>query len=291
MRVTERMVFRQTTFDIGNKRAEYYDLQRQGATQKKFQELEEDPISAERIRLLREAKQATLHFEKNITRSHTQLEAADEALGEATNVAIRAKELALSASNETWTAMQRSIIADEVDSLFKSMVGVANTQAAGEYVFGGFLTDQRPFLDNGTYIGNDNQKEIDVGPNARQVVNVSGARAFTVTGGNDVFASLDSLRTALRNNDVPAVRTELDNLDNIIDQLSRGRTDAGLKLNQLDVASAVRNRLEDALTKEESRLLDIDPVKVFLELNETGKALQDAIAVSDRVTNMSFVGQ
>jgi flagellar hook-associated protein 3 FlgL len=291
MRVTEKMVFRQSIFDIGNKRMDLFALQRQGATQKKFQDLEEDPVAAERIRMLREAKQATLHYEKNITRSHTQLEAADEALGEATNIAIRAKELALSASNETWTGPQRAIIADEVDSLFKSMIGVANTRAAGEYVFGGFLTDQRPFLDDGSFLGNDSQKQVDVGPNARQVVNISGARAFTAAGGIDVFTSLDSLRTALNTNDMATIRTELDNLDVIIDQLARGRTDAGLKLNQLDVAGAVRNRLEDSLTKEESRLIDIDPVKVFLELNETGKALQDALSVSQRVTSLSFFGQ
>lgn len=291
MRVTDRMVFRQSIFDIGNKRNELYLLQRQGSSQKQFQELEEDPIAAERIRLLREAKQATLHFEKNITRSHTQLEAADEALGEATNAAIRAKELALAASNEVWTPAQRAIIADEVDSLFKSMVGVANTKAAGEYVFGGYLTDQRPFQDDGTFIGNDSYKEVDVGPNARQVVNVSGARAFTITGGTDVFASLDNLRVALRANDLAGIRTEIDSLDNIVDQLARGRTDSGLKLNQLEVASAVRDRLEDSLTKEESRLIDIDPVKVFLEMNETSKALQDALTVSQRVTSTSILGQ
>ncbi len=290
MRVTEKMVFRQSINDVSNQRLELFSLQQQGATGKKFQRIEEDPIAAERIRLLREARAATDHYEKNISRSRTQLDAADSALGEATNLLIRGKELAMVAANGTLNAHQRSIVANEVESLLTSMVGVANTKAGGEYVFGGFLTETRPFQDDGTFVGNNGVKEVDVGPNARQAVNVSGEEAFTVAGGLDVFAVLSDLETALRADDLPNIQASLDTLATSIDQISESRTDAGLKLNQLDVAENVRVRIHDSLLGEESGLIDIDPVKVFMELNETTRALQDAISVSQRVTNTSFIG-
>lgn len=240
--------------------------------------------------MLQEAKEATFHYEDNITRSRTQLSAADSALDEATTIIVRAKELAVAAATETVSAEQRAIIAQEVQSLHESMVIAANTQAAGEYIFGGFLTDQEPFQSDGTYLGDNGSKEVDVGPNSRLEVNVSGADAFTAAGGMDLFATLENLRVALATDDIPGIRTGIDNMDQALTQISRARTDTGLKLNRLDVASSVRDRLEDSITNEMSQYIDIDSVEVFLELNATTSALQSAISVSQKVTNTSILG-
>ena len=290
MRVTDKVVYRQSIYDVSNIRSKLLTLQQQGATGKKFQSIEDDPTSASRIRMLQEAKQATLHYENNITRSKTQLSAADSALDEATNVIIRAKELAIAASTETVSAEQRTIIAQEIDSLFETMVNAANTRAAGEYIFGGFMTDQRPFQDDGTFLGNNASKEVDVGPNSTIEVNVSGEEAFTITGGMDVFVELDNLRTALATNDIVGIRTGVDTMEQCLTQISSSRTDVGLKLNRLEVAGSVRDRLEDSVTEETSQYIDIDSVEVFVDLNATTSALQSAIQVSQKVTNTSILG-
>ncbi|MCP4679840.1 MAG: flagellar hook-associated protein 3 [Deltaproteobacteria bacterium] len=290
MRVTDRIVYRQSIADVSKMRERLFDLQRQGATGKRFSSLEEEPTTAARIRMLKEAQEATLHYEKNITRSKTQLEAADSALNEATNLLIRAKEIALSTSNATVSTEQRLIVAQEAGSLFDSMVGVANTQAAGEFVFGGYLTDTQPFQADGTFIGDNGQKEVDVGQSSRLTVNVSGENTFTVAGGIDIFGAIDGLQTALAADNIPGIQASIDTIEQALTQISGGRTDAGLKLNQLDIASAVRTRLEDSLTTEKSELIDIDSVEVFVELNATLSALQEAVRVSQRVTETSVLG-
>jgi len=289
MRVTDKVVYRQSIYDVTKIRTELFKLQRQGATGKQFHAIEEDPTSAERIRMLQEAKQATFHYADNITRSRTQLSAADSALDEATNIIIRAKELAIAAATETVSAEQRTIISQEVDSLHESMVTAANTRAAGEYIFGGFLTDQQPFLADGTFIGNNGSKEVDVGPNSRIEVNISGADAFTAAGGLDLFVELQNLRDALATNNLAGIRTGIDNMEQSLTQISSARTDVGLKLNRLDVASAVRDRLEDSISYEESQYIDADSVEVFTQLNATTSALQSAIQVSQKVSNTSIL--
>jgi flagellar hook-associated protein 3 FlgL len=289
MRVTDKVVFRQTIYDVSNIRSKLFDLQRQGATGKQFQSIEQDPTSAERIRMLQESKQAMQHYGENITRSKTQLEAADSALDEASNIVIRAKELAIAASTATVSAEQRAIVAQEVQSLYESMLSSANTQAAGEYVFGGFLTDQRPFLNNGTFIGNAGSKEVDVGPNSRIEVNVSGANAFTAAGGMDIFTELDNLRNALATNNLAGIQTGIDTMEQSLTQISSARTDAGLKLNRLDVASSVRDRLEDSVTTETSQYIDADSVETYMNLSATTSALQAAIEVSQKVSNTSIL--
>ncbi len=289
MRITDHMIFSQASRDVGRQRSSLYSLQSQAATGKKFGSIQEDPVGAERVRLLREAREAAIHYGKNITRSKTQLDAADAALGEGANLLIRAKEVAMAMGTETVSAEQRLIVASEIDSIFTSMVNLSNTQAAGENVFGGFQNQSSPFQSDGTYVGDSGVKEVDVGPDSRQVVNVSGEEAFTVVGGIDIFVEIDNLRVALQTNNVAGIQNGIDTMDQALLQVTRVRTDAGLKLNQLDVAESVRTQIEDSLIKEESSVIDIDPVKVFLELNETAKALQDALGVSSKVTSSSLL--
>jgi flagellar hook-associated protein 3 FlgL len=290
MRVTDKVVYRQSIYDVSKIRSELFSLQRQGATGKKFHSIEEDPTSAERLRMLQEAKESTLHYADNITRSRTQLSAADSALDEASTIVVRAKELAVAAASETLSAEQRDIISQEVQSLHESLVVAANTKAAGEFIFGGFLTDTAPFQSDGSYIGDNGSKEVDVGPSSRLEVNVSGANAFTAAGGIDIFAEVENLRAALAADNIPGIRTAIDSMDQALTQISAARTDTGLKLNRLDVASAVRDRLEDSITYEASQYIDIDSVEVFLELNATTSALQSAVSVSQKVSNTSILG-
>ncbi|MBN2340631.1 MAG: flagellar hook-associated protein FlgL [Deltaproteobacteria bacterium] len=289
MRITDQMIFRRSTRDIATQRSRMFTLQEQSATGKKFQSIDVEPVSAERVRMLREAKQEAQHYEKNITRSKTQLETADTALDEATNLLIRAKEIALAMGNELTQAPERTVSSQEIASLYDSMLNVANSEAAGEFIFAGFMTDTRPFQPDGSYVGDSNLKEVDVGPSSRAVVGVSGENAFTVAGGIDVFAEMEALRVALAADDDVGIQTAIGTIDQCIAQVTRSRTDVGLKLNRLDVSENVRQTLEDSLTKEESSVIDIDPVDTFMRLSETSNALQEAMAVAQKVTSNSLL--
>jgi len=289
MRITDHMTYRQAMQDVQRQRTAAYTLQSQAGTGKKFDSISDDPVGAERVRLLRSSQEAITHYQENITRSKTQLDAADGALDEATSIVIRAKELAIAMANETTSPEQRQIASEELDSLFSSLVTVANTKAAGEYVFGGFQTDAPPFQADGTYDGDSGMKEVEVGPSQRLIVNVSGENTFTAAGGTDVFAELQALSTALAADDTAGIQNAVGTLDDVLTQITSARTDAGLKLNQLDVASNVATRIGDSLTKEESEVIDIDTVEVFLDLNETVTALQYAVSVSEKLTATSLL--
>lgn len=289
MRVTESAVYRQAIKNISSVQSELFTIQEQAATGKKFQNIEDDPISAERIRLLQESQEKVTQYQENITRSRTQLEAADTALGEATNILIQAKEISIAAASDTYSAEDRAIFAQEVESLYESLVGIANTSAGGEYIFGGFMTDQAPFLNDGTFIGNNGSKEVDVGLSSRIEVNVSGADAFTVAGGIDVFQALEDLQTALEINDEAAIDAAIDIMESGVNQVSSARTDAGLKLNRLDVADSIATQLEDSLTSEKSDYIDIDTVQVLVDLNAAVTALENVLSVSQTVLGVSIL--
>jgi len=289
MRVTERQMLNLATRDVQRKSAQVYSLQRQAISGRRVQQIQDDPAAAARYRLIREAQSASEDHARNITLSRTSLEAADSALSEAGNLILRAKEISVAMGTGTMSAEERQVAAQEVASLYQAMLGLANTKVAGEYIFAGYSTDQRPFLADGSYVGDDGVKRVVVGQGAAVEVSVSGSEAFTAAGGVDVFGALEDLRQALLTDDVPTIVASIDVMDDVQTQLISARADAGLKANGLDVAEAVRARLEDTLLAEASDLVDIDSVEVFLSLNAATNSLQQAITVSSQLVGTSML--
>jgi flagellar hook-associated protein 3 FlgL len=277
------------TRDIQRQSAEVYSLQQQAISGRRVQRIQDDPAAAARYRLICEAKSASEDHARNITLSRTNLEAADSALSEAGNLILRAKEIAVAMATDTMSAEERQVAAQEVESLYRAMLGLANTKVAGEFIFAGYSTDQRPFLADGTYVGDDGVKRVEVGQGATAEVSVSGSEAFTAAGGADIFGALEDLRQGLLADDVPAITASIDVMDDAQTQLISARADAGLKANGLDVAEAVRARLEDTLLAEASDLVDIDAVGVFLSLNAAMNSLQQAITVSSQLARTSLL--
>jgi flagellar hook-associated protein 3 FlgL len=68
----------------------------------------------------------------------------DASLGEASNVFMRLKELAVQASNDTYNAEQRQAIAKEIDQLNEHLESLANTRVNGKYIFNGTNVNTKP---------------------------------------------------------------------------------------------------------------------------------------------------
>ena len=117
-------------------------------------------------------------------------------------------------------------------------------------------------------------------------MSVSGAQSFSVAGGRDVFADLDTLETALRADDAAAVRSTLGDLEASREQLVTGQARAGLILRRLDTSSSVLEQSNLDLKQQQSSIGDADTFKTFSELTQLGQTLQNSIAVSQRLLSL-----
>src|SRR5262249_50104746 len=156
----------------------------------------------------------------------------------ATDVFARAHEIALQAGSGTLTASDRGTFAVEVSQLKEQLVALANQKGSNGYLFGGTKTDAPPFGSSGAFSGGDDDRGAAMGPTLSVTVSVSGAKAFTAAGGQDVFAQLDALEAALSANDPTAIGATVTSLDTSRRQILAARVDAGMKLSRLDVADA-----------------------------------------------------
>jgi flagellar hook-associated protein 3 FlgL len=145
----------------------------------------------------------------NLTNSANQLTSVDGALGSVTSVLQSARQLAIEGAADTNTPAQLKEIAIQVGQLLQESVGLANTQYAGTYVFGGTAqTGQPPVVTNGqasvvNFSGNGvpQTQELPNGQVITSSVTLQQAFNFNSTDGSpSVFQVLQNLYNTLNNN-------------------------------------------------------------------------------------------
>jgi len=281
MRVTDGMTRLQSARDLALAQRRLASSQRQASSGLRLQVASDDPAAAARL-LQTDAQRAALAVDRtSIGRSLGELAAADAALAGIGDSLARAHEISLAMANGTMTSSERASAAVEVEDLRQHILGLANTQVAGIYIFNGQRTDAAPFdPTTGAFVGDGGVRRIVAAPGQAVEVNVTAAEALTASGGRDVMADLTALSTALASNDVAGVRAAAGTLTLGQQQVVEARASAGMlsaRLTSLDSTLGDQGLQLDA---ERSRLADADPVSTLSEMALAQHALQAALQAS-----------
>ena len=111
--------------------------------------------------------------------------------------------------------------ATEVDGLMQQAVTLMNTNVNGRYIFGGNKDQTAPFDTAGNYSGDTAVRQVEVAPGVLEDSSVRADVAVKgVGGGVDLFATLQSLSTALKTNNGDAIRGSLTDLTTATTQVT-----------------------------------------------------------------------
>ncbi|MCC6748513.1 MAG: flagellar hook-associated protein FlgL [Deltaproteobacteria bacterium] len=285
LRVTNSMVNLQAQRELAKARARLEERQRVASSGQRVGQAADDPAAAgELVRLQGEA-QANTQFQRNIDHAMAELDTADSALGNVTEVLHRARELAVQMANGTISAADRAVAAREMQGLRDQVVALANTRVGEVYIFGGHRTGQPPFAASGTYAGDTGQRSVEVEGGVVMNAGVSGAQAFTAAGGQDVLGVLASLSTALTANDVDGIRTSLTSLESAANQVGSAHVSIG---QQVGALSQQRSFLTDRhldIAQHRSRVGDAEVTEALSGLVRAQTSLNAALEVSAKVLN------
>ncbi len=183
MRVADKMAFNQVNQNMQKNRADMADLQNQAATQKRINKPSDDPLSSARVLVSRTEERGNAQFIKNINAAKSFLEYSEQSLTELSDALVRAKELAISQSNDaSGNAQSRLVTASEVEQIYNQAVQIGNRKLAERYVFGGTQTQVRPFEADGTYKGNDDDMKIQINKESFLAMNLPGNKVFLGQG-------------------------------------------------------------------------------------------------------------
>ncbi len=221
-----------------------------------------------------------------------ELNAADGALDGVSTALSRARELAVQFASAGYSAGQRAMGAQEVASLAAQVISDLNTQVGSRYLFGGFQDRKAPFLDDGTYVGDEGARKVEVAPGVYLQVNVRADVAIKGVAGPpsvDVLATLQSLRAALTANDPAAVQDTLDALDASIDQVAAARAQVGTGMNTLDAASSAAKIASGDDETRATKQGDVDLADAAIQLQATQNALQASLAAAAQSFRLSIL--
>ena len=123
-------------------------------------------------------------YNNNVDHLINRYATEEGALTSASDILIRAKELAIQASNATMSSEDRKIVAIEVAGLKAELLALANSKDVnGRAMFGGAKTSSDPFVADAdgkiNYQGDSRQTMIEVSENRQLPKNRSGLEVFS----------------------------------------------------------------------------------------------------------------
>lgn len=183
MRIADKMQYNQVNQNLAKNRTEMSDLQNEAATQKRINKPSDDPLGAARVLGQRTEIRGNQQYIKNINNAKSFLEFTDQSLGELTDILVRAKELAISQSNDASGNVQtRQVTASEIEQIYNQAVQLGNRKLGERFIFGGSKTQAAPFNQNGEYSGNDADMKIGIHKDAFISMNIPGDKVFLGRG-------------------------------------------------------------------------------------------------------------
>lgn len=236
-------------------------------------------------------------YQVNIGSARQRLSLEASGLSSATDILQKIRELGVQGLNDSNTATNRKQIAAEVDELNKQLLGIANTQNAnGEYIFSGYASDQRSFIDTPAYAyqGDANQRSISIGPNRQVADGDPGEAVFgavsagplTVGSINNVFQAVAQLSSDLKANTPKS--GSLDDIDRSLVSINTTEASVGARLKALDNQENLNAQtiLDNQTTA--SAIGDLDYAEALSKFNLQNVALQAAQQAFVKVQGLSL---
>ncbi len=295
MRVTDNMRLGSALSSLSSLRSQHLRATREASTGLRVLAPSDDPAAAARLTRIQRMQSDGEAISRSLVMGRVDLELAEGTLASSADLMKRAKELAMTAANDSLPADARASVADEVASIREALRGLANTKSSRGSIFAGSKTDGEAFDTSFTYQGDDYEHTIRSGGNSQVTINASGARAFTAAGGRDIFTDLEALETALRDNDGASVRASLDVLERGHEQITRERARTGVQLNRVAQGEEVLSELKLLYESQKSEVAGVDPAESYTKLITLEQAVQRSISVTERLLSVSglylFSGQ
>jgi len=296
------MIYRFGVRGAQEQRATLAEIQQKSSTGKEINRPSDDPVRVRATALLRDGLAQISQYERNITTSRLRLSTTEAALNGTFDIVVRARELALAASNGTFDASSRGLVAQEVAQLHEQLLSEANSRdAGGGRVFAGYATDADPFQVTGsfvpgagaptvTFVGDSSELFVDIDEGVEMQVTLAGDRVFAGAGGGEnLFSIVADLWTALDTDDQAGAAAVLDRLVVAQGQISGEQTVIGSSDAQAERWEQ-RHRDNDALLQEQlSQFEDADSIEVFSELVQQEAALQGAMEVTSRILQTNLL--
>lgn len=292
MRVTQSMLASNSLRNLSKSYSNMGKYQDQLATGKKISRPSDDPVVAIKGMFYRTNLTEVEQYKRNLNEAYTWMENSEAGIEQATQVIQRIRELTVQANNSTNSPEDLKAIGVEISQLKEDLIGVANTQVAGNYIFNGTQTKNPPIpLDaNGnpdfSQI-NSTAYNIEVSKGVQLKVNVDANNLFS----QDLFDTLSALETNLLDGEGTLENGDelLADLDKHIDSMLAERSELGARYNRLELVDSRLSDQEVIANRILSDNEDADIERVITDLTIQESIHRASLSVGARIIQPSLI--
>ena len=319
MRITQNSMNRTQLMGLNDSLGRLQRTQEMLTSGKRLVRPSDSPVDTVSAMRLRDQQRSLSALGENIKDGTSRMHAADDALTRSHTMLNRIRTLVVAGAHGVAGPQQRLAYASEIEQIRQGMVQLANTQYAGQPVFGGTTANDNAFdPSTGKFIGNDEPvlRKVTEAEGAAGDINigVSGVAAFGDTKPTAAAPDPDPSTTILAKGDAatgapsglidrvvlelskadgsfdPATMSAmLSELDAAQDKLSAASSTVGARVNRLTGLDDLNGRLDDGAQVALSKVEDVDFIKAAMDLNIQSNAYNAALQASAKILQPSLM--
>lgn len=194
MRISSNTLFDSNVAALNQQQTRLLHTQQQIASGRRLLTASDDPVAATRALEISQADATNTQYASNRDSARHTLSLAESTLQAVTSLILDARDATIAAGNGSLDSSGRKAIATDMTAKLQELTGLANsTDGLGNYLFAGFQSRTKPFVDTTTgmgFFGDDGQNLVQVASNRQMATSDSGADVFMrIKNGNGTFAT------------------------------------------------------------------------------------------------------
>lgn len=294
MRVTQSMLASNSLRNISKSYGNLAKYQEQLSTGKKISRPSDDPVVAIKGMFYRTNLTEVEQYKRNLSEGYTWLENSEAGIEQATQIMQRIRELVVQGQNGSNSPDDLKAIGVEIGQLKEDLIGVANTQVAGRYLFNGSKTLTAPIPENpknaqGQYDFTQNTEAIsvEVSKGVHLKVNTNATNLF----GSELFNTLQSIENGLidGSGNLEDGNDLLGKLDEHMNIMSAERSELGARYNRLELIDSRLGDQEVIANRILAENEDADLEKVITDLTVQESIHRASLAVGSKIIQPTLV--
>ena len=202
MKISTSQLFNRSVRDIQDNQSQLSNTREKLATGKSLIRASDDTTKLSTVDTLERFINKNKGYENTINVLTDRYKLEENVLASGADILVRLKELAIQGSNNTLSAMDRDILATEVQSLREELISIANTRdVQGNSIFAGGRTESIAFLKNVdssvTYLGDTRQNTVYVSDTRELTKNRNGLDIFSAAPRTSEYLITGTTKQAL----------------------------------------------------------------------------------------------